>query len=81
MIPELFNYLQVLILELLSVFGLHNINTFLVLLLITDVITINCPDVVDNIFPSSPPLICIPFLAIVEGMVYQGTIKSRVLTI
>ena len=51
MIPESFNYLRVLILDLLSVFGLLYLDPFLVLKLIPDVVTINCPNMVDKYSP------------------------------
>ena len=62
--PWVVQLFQVLILDLLSVFGLLDLNPFLVLQLIPDVVTINCPDMVDNLLPSCPHLICSPFLAI-----------------
>ena len=81
MIPELFNYIQVLILDLLSVFGFWYLNPFLVVQLSTDVVTINRPDMVENIIPSRPNFIYSPFLAIVEYMVYQGTAQPFVIII
>ena len=57
MIPELFNYIQVLILDLLSVFGFWYLNPFLVVQLSTDVVTINRPDMVEDIIPSRPHFI------------------------
>ena len=68
-------------LDLLSVFGLRNLDTFLVLKPITDVVTINYPDMVDNILPSLPHLICILFLAIVEDILYQGTVQLLVIIV
>ena len=81
LIIESFNSLQVLILELLSMFGLRDLDTFLVLKLITDVMAINRPDTVENIFPSSPHLICSPFLEIVEDMLYHGPAQPLVLIV
>ena len=81
LVPELFNSLQVLILDLLSVFGLQYLDPFLIIQLITDVLTINCPDMVDDLLPSCLHLICSPFLAIVKDMFSQGTAQYRVLII
>ena len=79
LIPEFFNSLQVIILDLLSVFGLRNLDTFLVLQPITDVVTINSPDMFDSLLPSCLHLICSPFLVIVEYMVSQGTVENLVI--
>ena len=73
LITESFKYLQVLILDLLIVFRLRDLDPFLVLQLITDVVTINCSDMVDDLLLSSPNLICRSFLAIVKDMVPQRT--------
>ena len=73
LIPDSFKSIQVLILDQLSVLGLRYLDPFLVLQLITDVMTINHPNMVDNILPSCHHLICSPFLDIVEDMVSQGT--------
>ena len=81
MIPESFNYLQVIILDMLSVFGLMDIDPFLFLKLINNFVTINRPNLVDDLIPSHPHLICIPFLAIVEGMVSQDTAQPLVIVI
>ena len=81
MIPDSFNSLQVLILDLMSVFGLRDLDTFLVLQLITEVVTINHPDMIDDIIPSRPHLICIPFMAIVKDMVSQGTAQPLALIV
>ena len=53
LILEPFKYLRVLILVLLSMFGLWYLDPFLVLQLITDVATTNIPDMVDDILPST----------------------------
>ena len=81
LIPDLFNSLQVLIIGLLSVLGLRYLDPFLVLQLITDVVTINCPDVVVNILPSHPHLICSYFLAMVKYIVSHGTAQHRVIIV
>ena len=81
MIPESFNYLQVIILDMLSVFGLMDIDPFLFLKLINNFVTINRPNLVDDLIPSHPHLICIPFLAIFEVMVSQDTAQPLVLFI
>ena len=70
-----------LILDLLSVFGLLDLNPFLVLQLIPDVVTINCPDMVDNLLPSHSYLICSPFLTIFEDMLSQGTAQPLVIIV
>ena len=69
LIPDPFNSLQLLIFDLLSAFGLRDLDPFLVLQLITDSVTINFPNTVDNLLPSRPRLIYTPFLYIVEYMV------------
>ena len=79
--PESFNYLWVNILDLLSVFGLQDLDPFLVLQLITDVVTINFPDVVDDILPSRPCLLYSPFPDIFEDMVSQGTAQPLVIIV
>ena len=81
MITESLNYLQVLILDLLSVFGLRDLNPFLVLKLFTDVMTINIPDMVDDLLPSYPHLIYRYFLDIFEYMASQGTAKTLVIIV
>ena len=81
LIPESFKSIQVLILDLLRVFRLRDLDPFLVLQLITDVVTINHPNMVDDLLPSRPNLIYSPFLAIVEYMVYQGTAQPFVIII
>ena len=81
LISESFNSLQVIILELLSVFGLRDLGPFLVLQLITDVVTINRPYMVDYILPSLPHLICSPLLDIVEYMMSQCISKPFVLIV
>ena len=54
LIPESFKSIQVLILDLLRVFRLRDLDPFLVLQLITDVVTINHPNMVDDLLPSRP---------------------------
>ena len=81
LIPELSKSLQVLTLDLMSAFGLRYLNQFLVLKLITDAVTINHPDMVDNILPSCARLICSPILAIVKDVISQGTTQPLVLII
>ena len=81
MILELLNSLQVIILDLLSMFKLRDLDPFLVLQLITDVVTINCPDIVEYILPSCPNLIFSLFIAIVEDMLPQGTAKPLVIIV
>ena len=79
LIPESFKSLQVLILDLLSVFGLRDIDPFLVLQIISDVLTTNRPDMADDILPGRPDLICSPFLSIVEYILSQGTSQPLVI--
>ena len=81
MITEFFNSLQMLILDLLSVFELQDIDTFVVLKLITDVATINCPGMVDNLLPSLHHLIYSPFLDIVKDMMSQDTAQPLVIIV
>ena len=79
--PESFNYLCVIILDLLSVFGLQDLDPFIVLQLVTDVRTINFPNVVDYLLPSRPCLIYSPFPGIFEDMVSQGTAQPLVIIV
>ena len=65
----------------MSMFGLQNLDLFLVLQLITDVVTMNRPGIVDNLLLSCPHFIYSPFLAIVEEMMSQGTTKPLVLIV
>ena len=81
LIPESFKYLQVLIFYLLIMFGLRDIDPFLVLQLITDVVTINRPDMVEDLLPSLPHLICSPFISVVKDMVPKGTAQPLFLII
>ena len=81
LIPEPFNYLQVLILDLLSVLGLRDFDPFLVLKLITDAVTINRPGMVDNLLPSRNHFIYSPFISIVKDMVSQGTAQPLVIIV
>ena len=66
---------------MMSMFGLRDLDPFLVLQLITDVVTINCYDMVDDLLLSSPNLICRSFLAIVKDMMSQVTAKTLVIII
>ena len=81
MILELLNSLQVIILDLLSMFKLRDLDPFLVLQLITDVVTINRPGMVDNLLPSLHHLIYSPFLDIVKDMMSQDTAQPLVIIV
>ena len=81
LIPESLNSLQVPVLDLMSMFVLRYLDLFFVIQLITDVMTINRPGMVDDLIPSFPRLICSLFLAIVKYMVSQGTAQPLVIVI
>ena len=81
LIPDLFNSLQLIILDLLSVFGLRDLNPFLVLQLVIDAMTKNRPGMVDDLLPSRPHLICRPFLSISKEILSQGTAQPLVIII
>ena len=81
MIHELFNSIQVIILDLLSVLGLRDLNLFLVLKLINDAVTINRPGMVDELLPNFTHFICSPFMAMFEDMVSHGTSQPLILVI
>ena len=62
----------------LCVFGFVDCNGLLVLQLIADVVSVYSTDVMDNLFPGCPHLVCCTLLAIVEDMVTQGSTKTFV---
>ena len=70
-----------LILDLLSMIRLQDLDPFLVLQLITDVVTINLPDMVEDLLSSRPRLICSPFLAIFGDILSQGTAYPLVIIV
>ena len=81
MIPGSFNSLWMIILDLLSVFGLQDIDPFIFMQLINDVVNINRPDMVDSILPSRPHFICSLFVSISKDMVSHGTAQPLVIII